>query len=144
MPALPDFSLPFVVETDACQYGVGAVLMQNGHPIAYLSKALSPKNQAMSTYEKECVSILMAVDKWRPYLQHQDFVIRTDQKSLLHLSDQRLGTGIQHKAYVKLMGLRYTIQYKKGITNAAADALSRRTPMPGIMAISSAVPSWID
>jgi hypothetical protein len=86
----------------------------------------------------------MAVDKWRPYLQHQDFVIRTDQKSLLHLSDQRLGTGIQHKAYVKLMGLRYTIQYKKGITNAAADALSRRTPMPGIMAISSAVPSWID
>jgi hypothetical protein len=142
--ALPDFFLPFVVETDACQYGVGAVLMQNGHPIAYLSKALSPKNQAMSTYEKECVSILMAVDKWRPYLQHQDFVIRTDQKSLLHLSDQRLGTCIQHKAYVKLMGLRYTIQYKKGITNAAADALSRRTPMPGIMAISSAVPSWID
>ena len=39
---------------------------------------------------------------------------------------QRLSTGIQHKAFVKLMGLEYTIQYKRGITNAAADALSRQ------------------
>jgi hypothetical protein len=142
--ALPDFAQPFVVETDACQYGVGAVLMQNGHLVAYLSKALSPKNQALSTYEKECVAILMAVEKWRSYLQHQDFVIRTDQKSLLHLTDQRLGTGIQHKAYVKLMGLRYTIQYKKGITNAAADALSRRPHASELMAISSSIPTYID
>ena len=142
--ALPDFAHPFVIETDACQYGVGAVLMQQGHPIAYLSKALSPRNQTLSTYEKECLAILMAVDKWRPYLQQQQFTIRIDQKSLLHLTEQRLGTGIQHKAFVKLMGLRYTIQYKRGITNAAADALSRRTPDPDLMAISSAVPSWLD
>lgn len=40
--ALPDFELPFMVETDACATGVGAVLMQQGHPIAYLSKALGP------------------------------------------------------------------------------------------------------
>ena len=50
--ALPDFSQPFVIEPDACQYGVGAVLMQQGHPIAYLSKALSLGNQTLSTYEK--------------------------------------------------------------------------------------------
>jgi hypothetical protein len=107
--ALPDFSQQFVVETDACQSGVGAVLMQQGHPVAYLSKALSPRNQALSTYEKECLAILMAVEKWRSYLQHQEFIIRTDQKSLLHLTEQRLGTGMQHKAFVKLMGLQYTI-----------------------------------
>ena len=49
--AVPDFTQRFVVETDACRYGVGAVLMQNGHPLAYLSKALSRKNQALSTYD---------------------------------------------------------------------------------------------
>jgi hypothetical protein len=40
--------------------------MQQGHPIAYLSKGLGPKNVAMSTYEKECLALLMAVDKGRP------------------------------------------------------------------------------
>jgi hypothetical protein len=132
------------VETDACQSGVGAVLMQQGHPVAYLSKALSPRNQALSTYEKECLAILMAVEKWRSYLQHKEFVIRTDQKSLLHLTEQRLGIGMQHKAFIKLMGLQYTIQYKKGITNAAADALSRCQHSSELLAISAAVPSWLD
>jgi hypothetical protein len=66
--ALPDFSKPFVIETDACQYGVGAQLMQQGHPIAYLSKALFPRNQTLSTYKKECLAILMVVDKRRSYL----------------------------------------------------------------------------
>lgn len=42
--AVPDFNQEFVVETDACEYGIGAVLMQNGHHVAYLSKALCPKN----------------------------------------------------------------------------------------------------
>lgn len=42
--ALPDFSKPFEIETDASDRGVGAVLMQAGHPLAYLSKALGPKN----------------------------------------------------------------------------------------------------
>ena len=51
--ALPNFQVPFEVETDACDYGVGAVLMQKGHPIAFLSKALGPKNRGLSTYEKE-------------------------------------------------------------------------------------------
>jgi hypothetical protein len=78
--ALPDFRRPFIVETDACQYGVGVVLMQQGHPITYLSKSLCPHNQSLSTYEKECLAILMAVDKWRSYLQHQEFTIHTDQK----------------------------------------------------------------
>jgi hypothetical protein len=42
--ALPDFSQPFCVYTDACQYGVASVLMQRGHPLAFLSRALGPKN----------------------------------------------------------------------------------------------------
>jgi hypothetical protein len=44
MLGLPDFSQPFHIETDACGSGVGAVLTQNRHPLAYISKALSPRN----------------------------------------------------------------------------------------------------
>jgi hypothetical protein len=43
--ALPDFTLSFVVETDACDVGLGTVLMQQGRPLAYLSKALGSKNK---------------------------------------------------------------------------------------------------
>jgi len=55
------------VETDASDKGIGAVLQQDGHPIAYLSKALGPKNQVLSTYEKESLAILMAIEHWRSY-----------------------------------------------------------------------------
>ena len=50
--SLPDFSKPFVIETDAFGEGIGVVLMQEGHPIAYISKALSVRNLALSTYER--------------------------------------------------------------------------------------------
>ena len=82
--ALPDFSKPFIVETDACDAGVGAILQQQGQPIVYMSKALSPKYRGLSTYEKEYLAVVVAVDQWRPYLQHSEFVIQTDQKILVH------------------------------------------------------------
>jgi len=75
---LPDFSKLFIIETNASAKGIGAVLQQEGHPIAYISKALGPKNQGLSTYEKECLTILMVVDHWRSYLQHAKFHIKTD------------------------------------------------------------------
>ena len=42
---LPDFTKQFVIDTDACDYGVGAALQQGGHPIAYMSKPLAPKHR---------------------------------------------------------------------------------------------------
>jgi hypothetical protein len=71
---------------------VGAVLQQNSHPLAYISKALGPRNQGLSTYEKEYLAIVMAVDQWRHYLLQNEFFIHTDQKSLIHLNEQRLHT----------------------------------------------------
>jgi hypothetical protein len=65
--ALPDFSKTFVLETDTCATGVGAVLMQEGHPLAFICEALGPKNQALSIYDKECLAILLAIDKWKSY-----------------------------------------------------------------------------
>jgi hypothetical protein len=61
--ALPDFNKKFTIETDACDMGAGAVLMREGHPFAFLSKALGSRQRAFSTYEKECLSIMLAVDK---------------------------------------------------------------------------------
>ena len=61
--------------------------MQEGHPVAYLSKAVTGRNQGLSTHEKKCMAILLAVEKWRPYLQNQEFLIKADHKSLLHLSE---------------------------------------------------------
>jgi hypothetical protein len=90
--ALPNFAKPFSIETDASEADVGAVLMQDGHPLAFFSKALGAKSRGLSTYEKEFMAILLAVQLWRPYLQFQEFVIFTDQKSLTQLTDQRLHT----------------------------------------------------
>jgi hypothetical protein len=50
--AIPNFAKLFAIETDACQSGVGAVLLQEGHPLAYVSKPLGPKTQGLSIYKK--------------------------------------------------------------------------------------------
>lgn len=68
MLALPDFSLPFVVETYACDVGIRVVLIQHGQPIAYLSKLLSLQHQALSVYDKELLALVLAVTKWQQYL----------------------------------------------------------------------------
>lgn len=67
--AMPYFNQPFILETDASDKGMGAVLMQGKRPIAFLSKALGVRNQGLSTYEKEFLALLTAVQKWRHYLQ---------------------------------------------------------------------------
>jgi transposase InsO family protein len=142
--AIPDFSLPFVVDTDASDRGIGAVLQQHGHPLAYLSKPLGTRTSGLSTYEKEYLAILMAVDHWRAYLQHDEFIIRTDQRSLVHLEEQRLSTPWQKKAFTKLLGLRYRIIYRQGTENSAADALSRKSheQLLCVAALSVCQPAW--
>lgn len=123
--ALPNFQLPFVLETDASGVGIGAVLMQEDRPFAYLSKALCPQNQSLSIYEREFLAVLMAVQKWRCYLQGHKFIIKTDQQALRYLLDQKSLSPMQQKSFTKLVGLDYEIEYKKGVENRAADALSR-------------------
>jgi hypothetical protein len=142
--ALPDFSLPFAIETDACATGIGAVLIQQGHPLAFISKALGPRNRGLSTYEKEYMAILVAVDQWRHYLQSAEFIIFTDQKSLIHLNEQRLHTPWQQKVFTKLLGLQYRVVYKQGVDNRVADVLSRRTQTDQVLAVSCATPQWLE
>ncbi|XP_070035135.1 uncharacterized protein [Nicotiana tomentosiformis] len=80
--ALPDYSTPFVVETDASGTGIGAVLMQHGYPIAFISKVLSPRHLALSVYERELLALVFALTKWSHYLLGQYFIVKTDQKAL--------------------------------------------------------------
>jgi hypothetical protein len=72
----------------------------------------------------------VAVDQWRAYLQHGEFVIFTDQRSLMHVTDQWLHTPWQLKLYTKLVGIQYKIVYRPGCSNLATDALSRHPAPP--------------
>lgn len=140
---LPDFQKKFVVETDACDSGIGAVLMQDNHPLAFLSKPLSATHQQLSIYEKEFLALLMAVERWRSYLQRGEFEIRTDHHSLCYLEDQTLQSPLQRKAMARLMGLQFKITYRKGIENQAADSLSRVGHLLTIQACSEVQPAWL-
>jgi hypothetical protein len=121
MLALPDFSKPFCVETDASGTDIGVVLTQEGHPLTFLSKSLCPRSQGLSTYEKEYLAILMALDQWRSYLHHVEFCILTYHKSLVQLSEQRLHMPWKQKVFTKLIELQYQIVYRKGVDNCAAE-----------------------
>ena len=85
MLGLPDLNKTFVLETEACETGIEAVLMQEGRPLAFFSQALAPRHVGLSIYEKEFVVVLMAIDKWRHYLKGAQFVIKTDHQSLKFL-----------------------------------------------------------
>ncbi|XP_043725460.1 uncharacterized protein LOC122672017 [Telopea speciosissima] len=122
---LPDFTVPFTLETDASGVGVGAVLSQNGHPVAFYSKKLGPKLQLASAYVREMYAITEAVAKWRQYLLGRMFHIRTDQRSLKDLNDQVIQTPEQQRWLSKLLGYVFDISYKPGRDNVVADALSR-------------------
>lgn len=120
--ALPDFTMPFTLETDVSQFGIGAVLMQKGRPIAYLSKAIAPQHLGWSTYEKELMVVVVAGTKWMHYLLGNKIYIKTDHQRLKYLLYQRVTTTDQLKWITKLMGLDYEIAYKKGKENMVAVA----------------------
>jgi hypothetical protein len=123
--ALPDFTKPFILETDASGTGIGAILSQDKHPIAYFSKKLNNSMQHKSAYVRELYAVTEAMAKFRHYILGHKFIIRTDQQSLKALTDQTIQTPEQQKWLHKFLGFDFTIEYKPGKDNIAADALSR-------------------
>lgn len=123
---LPNFALPFIIECDASSAGVGAILLQNEHPVAYYSKGFSFSNRYKSTYERELLALVLAIQKWRHYLFGTKFVVRTDHGSLKYLLDQRVTTPSQQRLILKLLPFDFSITYKPGKENTGADALSHK------------------
>ena len=116
--------------------------MQQGQPLAYVSKALGPRSRALSVYEKEYMAILLAMEQWRAYLQVHNFVIKIDQKSLAHFQDQMLHTPWKQKALTKQLGFNYEIVYQKGSYNTIDDTLPTR-PHDHSKVLSISHPTWL-
>jgi transposase InsO family protein len=141
----PNFTKTFIVECDASGNGIGAVLMQEGRPLAFESRPLKGRDLHKPIYEKEMMEILHALKKWRPYLIGRHFKVKTDHDSLKYFLEQRLSSEEQQKWVTKILGYDFEIVYKKGKQNVVADALSRKDEdVEAILcAISIIQPDWI-
>lgn len=87
--------------------------MQENRPLAYLGKALAQKHLGLSTYEKELLAVIEAVNKWKAYLIGGHFKIKTDHQSLKFFMEQRLSTFLQQKWLIKMLGYDYEITTKR-------------------------------
>lgn len=141
--AIPDFTKLFVVECDASDACIGAVLSQEGHPIDFMSKVLSQRHLALFVYEKEMLAIVSTVQQWRPYLLGHHFRIITNHRTPGYFLNQRVTTHAQQKWLLKLLGYDYSIQYKVGKSNVVPDSLSRRPVLAALMGMSKPVHSYV-
>ncbi|KAL3523147.1 hypothetical protein ACH5RR_015981 [Cinchona calisaya] len=101
----PDFTQEFVIETNAFGGGIGAILMQQGRPLAYFNKDLFGKYRGLLVYEKEMLAIVVAMQKWRVYILEASLIaILAVTTELLHeiqnsrTQDDRLQKVIQQLA----------------------------------------------
>lgn len=122
---LLDFSIIFVVECDALAAGVGEVLHQNNHPIAFFSRKLTTLHQRLASYEQELIGLSQAIPHWRHFLWGCKFIVRTDHYSLKFLL-QRLTISPQHHWISKLLGYDFKVEFQAGRLNTVTNALSRR------------------
>jgi len=122
----PDYSLPFRVEvvTDASMYGTGAVLMQEGRPVAFTSRKFSAAEINYTTGEQELLAVLHALKEWRCYLEGRPFVVMTDHKPLTFLPGVPTLNRRQARWMEYMARFDYTWEYLQGSLNIA-DALSR-------------------
>jgi hypothetical protein len=137
--SLPDFSQPFILECDASGEGVGAVLMQNRHPIAYESRKLRGTELMYTIYDKEMLAIMHALAKFRKYLVGAKFVVKTDHNSLKYFLAQKDLKERKQKWVRKIQACNFDIEYVKGKNNVVANALSRR---PSTYSMSEIFIDW--
>ena len=77
---MPNFTQPFfIVVTDASDLGIGVVIMQDDHPIAFESRKLKPNEANYSVYDKELLAVVHALDIWKHYLMGFEVLIKTNQ-----------------------------------------------------------------
>ena len=128
--AFPDFSKPFILDTDASDTGIGAVLSQtddNGREkvIAFASRTLSKPERRYCVTRKELLSVVTFIRHFRPFLLGHKFTLRTDHGSLTWLSNFRQPEGQLARWIEKLQEYDFSIVHCPGPKHGNADALSR-------------------
>ena len=126
----PDFSRPFILQTDASDRGVGAVLSQLDdegidHPVAYYSRKLLPREEKYATVEKECLAIKLAIQAFKVYLIGRHFVIQMDHCALEWLDRLKDNNARLTRWSLFLQPFNFTVKYCAGKNNGNADTLSR-------------------
>ena len=86
---LPDFSKVFEVACDASGVGIGGLLSQENHPIAFFSQKLNDAKLRYCTYDKEFYAVVQALRYWRHYLLSHEFVLYSGHESLRFLNSQK-------------------------------------------------------
>ena len=119
----------FVLQTDASAVGLGAVLEQDGHVIAYASRSLTSPERQYSVIQRECLAVIYALKQFRHYLLGRTFHLVTDHAPLQWLSAQKM-EGMLCRWALVMQEYDYRIMYRKGALNGNADALSRITTLP--------------
>ena len=127
----PDFSCPFILQTDPLEVGVGAVLSQTDaegcdHPVAYLSWKLLHREQKYATIEKECLAIKLEVEAFQVYLLGDEFMIQTDHRVLQWLKKFKDSNNWLLRRGLVFQSFRCQVVHCKGQDNGNADSLSRQ------------------
>lgn len=126
---LPDMSKDFVLQVDASEVGLGAVLMQykdgKRWPVLYASKKLKRAERNYSVIEKECLAVVWAVSKFYQYLYGKAFVIESDHQPLKYLNTANHLNGRLMRWSMYMQQFTYTVKNISGRENVGADCLSR-------------------
>ncbi len=118
----PDFSKEFHIHTDASKVQLGTVISQEGHPIAFFSRKLTPAQTCYTTTERELVSIVEVLKEFMNILLGQQMAIHTDKENLTY-KKQNSDRVMRWRLYIA----EYSpdLRYIKGEDIVVADALSR-------------------
>ena len=124
MLAYPKYGEHFDIYTDASMRQLGAVITQNGKPLAFFSRKLSKAQQKYSVTELELLSIVECLKEFKGMLWGQHLKVFTDHKNLVR---DALGLTSDRVYRWRLLLEEYgpKIEYIKGVDNIVADAISR-------------------